>query len=167
MDSIWSGTVVMQAHELPLELQDLLQAGWLVGPAGSLLLRGMFGSGWRSDWSPKDVAVHECEVNDVWIPQEGLPIERSLFLSGAVSRARSFVTLAMKSAQELKSADLLVAVIGLGVMEDYLTHGTTVKFFTRRGEYPRYFDDLESYQMEAMAVIESSDQSSGDPTSLL
>lgn len=148
---------ILRQGELPAELQDILRSGWIVGPAGSLLLKRLFGSGWGSDWLPEEVAHHEFEVNDVWIPSEGLPQERSLFLSGVVSRARSFALLAMEDAQKFDSGDLLVAGISQGIDDDYLTHGATVKFFTRRGEYPRFLDDLESYRIEAMAVVEPED----------
>ncbi|MBE3205749.1 MULTISPECIES: hypothetical protein [Parafrankia] len=157
MKTIWRESRVLRQDELPMELQDILRSGWLVGPAGSLLLKDLFGPGWRSDWPPETVAHHEREVNDVWIPPDGLPQERSLFLSGAVSRARSFALLAMESAQKFDPGDRLVAVISQGIDDDYRTHGATVKFFTRRGEYPRFYDDLEGYRIEAMAVVEPED----------
>jgi hypothetical protein len=48
-------------------------------------------------------------------------------------------------------------VVGTGVGPDFLDHGTTVKFFTRRGAYPRWFDDVEGFKGEAMAFISMSD----------
>lgn len=144
-------------QHLPSELRALLDEGWCVGPAGSLLLKGLYGEHSGSDWLSEDVAKHEYEVNDVWIPTSDLQEERGHFLEGAASRAFGFVILALQSARPLKASSSLVAVISIGFDEDYLTSGTTVKLFTHRGSYPRYFDNLERFQLEAMAIVEVSD----------
>ncbi|MFF2328287.1 MULTISPECIES: hypothetical protein [unclassified Streptomyces] len=147
----------LPGEDLPGELRSLVDEGWEVGPAGSLLLRGMHGSGWRSDWTREEVSRHELDVNDVWIPPTGLDESRDVFLPGLVARAREFLSCAMKSAHGLESADLLVGIISIGVDDDFLDHGATVKLSTRRGGFPDYYDDLERFQFEGMAVVEAAD----------
>lgn len=143
---------------LPDELQDLVESGWRIGPAGSLLLVGRYGdgSGWRSDWLIEEIAQHELEVNDVSIPCDDLPETRDLFLRAAVARSRVFAEAALRAAWELQASESLVAIVSVGVDDDYLTHGATVKFATRREGFPEFYANLERFQHEAMAIIESS-----------
>lgn len=146
--------------ELPTELLDILDQGWVTGPGGSLLLRGMCGSKWRHNVPPPlDISEYEIEINDVWIPSIGLPSNRDSFLLELTARARMFAVGAIESARGLRSADLLVAVISVGVDDDYLTHGGTVKLFTQRGEVRRRFEDLERFTLEGMAVLLAEDLS--------
>lgn len=142
---------------LPDELQGLVDNGWQTGPAGSLLLVGCYGdgAGWRSDWKAEEIAEHELEVNDVRIFCDDLPKARDLFLRAAVARSRAFADAALKAAWELQESEFLVAIVSVGVDDDYLTHGATVKFATRRGGFPEYYANLERFQYEAMAIIES------------
>jgi hypothetical protein len=157
MDSLWRDSRILRQADLPAENQDTLTSGWQVGPARSLLLAGLYGPGWRTDWPQQDVAQHEFEVNDVFISGLGLPVERDRFLVGMASRARTFTYLALEAAQSFECSELLVAVIGIGVDDDFLTQGATVKLFTRRGRYPQSFDDLERFHLEAMAVVDIQD----------
>ncbi|MCX5009197.1 hypothetical protein OHB05_42540 [Streptomyces sp. NBC_00638] len=155
---LWQAVAEREDPEiLPDDLRDLAESGWRIGPAGSLLLVGCYGdgSGWRNDWQTEKIAQHELEVNDVSIPCDDLPKERDQFLRAAVARSRSFVVAAIEAAHGLKSAESLVAIVSVGVDDDYLTHGATVKFATRRGGFPEAYADLERFQYEAMAVIES------------
>ena len=144
-------------ESLPGELQDILAAGWLEGPGGSLLLSALYGAGWRDDWAHVDVALHEYEVNDVWVPTGSLPDERELFLAAMTGRARSFATAALSLARRLDEVNAVLAVISVGVDDDYLTSGTTVKFFTQRGNYPRFYDALDRFELEALAVLDIND----------
>ncbi|WP_433183571.1 hypothetical protein [Actinoallomurus sp. CA-150999] len=137
-----------------MELYDLLREGWIIGPVESMLLRGLYSSGWRSDWKVNSVSGYEFEVNDVGITDVGLPSDRDRFLEALVARARSFACHAIKDAQNLNYGNLLTAVISIGIDDDYLTHGATVKFFTRTAGCPQFFDDIERFQLEAMAIIE-------------
>ena len=141
-------------ESLPEELQDILAAGWLEGPGGSLLLGALYGAGWRDDWAHVDVALHEYEVNDVWVPSRGLPDERELFLVAMTGRAKSFAIAALSLARRLDEGKAILAVISVGVDDDYLTSGTTVKFFTRRGNYPHFYDVLDRFELEALAVLD-------------
>lgn len=142
---------------LPDELQDLVEIGWQNGPAGSLLLAGCYGdgAGWRSDWQAEEIAQRELEVNDVGISCDDLPKAREPFLRAAVARSRAFAGAALKAARGLQESELLVAIVSVGVDDDYLTHGATVKFATRRGGFPESYANLERFQYEAMAIIDS------------
>jgi hypothetical protein len=148
--------------ELPVELTDLLSAGWCIGPASSLLLQGLFGSGWRTDWLPDEVSQHEYEVNDVWISPNGIPGPHDAFLGSLLARAVKFALVGLRAARELEASDCLVAVISLDIEEDSSVNGATVKFLTRRSGYPSSFDNLERFQFEAMAILDSADASRFD-----
>ncbi|MEI8413110.1 MULTISPECIES: hypothetical protein [unclassified Kribbella] len=143
--------------DLPDDLQDLVESGWRTGPAGALVLTGCYGegAGWRDDWQAETISQHELEVNDVAIPCDDLSKERDLFLRGAVARSRAFVGAAFRAARALPASEFLVAVVSVGVDEGYLTHGATVKFATRRGGFPAFYEDLERFQDEAMAMIDA------------
>ncbi|WP_143121553.1 hypothetical protein [Saccharopolyspora antimicrobica] len=144
------------ARTLPEELRDLVERGWRIGPNGALLFAACYddGAGWRSDWRAEEIAQHELEVNDIGIPCGDFPKERAPFLNGAVARSYAFSRAALGAARGLPASELLVAIISVGVDDDYLMHGATVKFATRRDGFPTAYDDLERFQYEAMAVIE-------------
>jgi hypothetical protein len=155
---LWQATNEIENSEvLPDELQDLVEGGWRIGPAGSLLLTGCYGGGcgWRSDWPTEEIAEYELEVNDVGIPSDDFPKARDLFLRGAVARSRLFAGAALRASHNLKVSELLVAIVSVGVDDEYLMHGATVKFATRRGGFPNVYANLEQFQSEAMAIINS------------
>lgn len=154
---LWKVTGVGDPEILPEELLDLIDGGWRTGPAGSLLLDGCYGdgSGWRGDWQAGDIAQHELDVNDVGIPCHDLPQEREPFLRGAVARSRAFADAALRAAHGLPAADSLVAIVSVGVDDDFLTHGATVKFATERGGFPETFAELDRFRFEAMAVLDA------------
>ncbi len=153
MAPLWGSGQFDPLSELPEEVVELLQEGWIVGSADALLLKSLYGTGWARHWGPDDVAHYECEINDVWVSPEGLPSDRESFLTGMVERTRNFAGRAILSARPHVACDSLTAVISIGVDDDYLTHGGTVKFFTRRGRRLAQYEELERYQLEAMAVI--------------
>jgi hypothetical protein len=157
MSLLWTEAESFLGRDLPAELRELLDEGWVVGPATALLLKGQFGAGWRSDWKPANVARHEYEVNDVGVPSDGISPERDQFLPALVARARDFAVRALGAAGGMPAADLLTAVISVGIDDDYSTHGGTVRFFTRRGGSPRFYEDLERFRLEAMAVVDVHD----------
>ena len=145
-------------NNLPLDLQEILDGGWKMGPARSLLLTHMHGSGWRDDWTPDIVGREEWEVNDVYIESWGLPTDKSTFQTIMAARAFVFAVSAMLDAYGMDSADTLVCVISIVDDEDYLTGGTTARFFTKRGGYPKVFDgDLETFSINAVAVFDMHD----------
>jgi hypothetical protein len=56
----------------------------------------------------------------------------------------------------------MTATVNTGVVADVLVHGTFVRLTTGRGVPSRsfdlaFFDDLESFKMDAMAVLTASD----------
>ncbi|QHY97872.1 hypothetical protein SSPS47_22435 [Streptomyces sp. S4.7] len=142
---------------IPEDLRDLIDGGWRTGPAGALLLNGCYGdgSGWRGDWQSGDVARHELDVNDVGIPCHDLPEEREAYLRGAVARSRAFAVAALRAANGLPAADTLMAIVSVGVDDDFLTHGATVKFATQRGQFPETYAELDRFRFEAMAVLDA------------
>jgi hypothetical protein len=160
-----SAEILGRDPQLPDELRAIIEAGWVVGPDGSLLLAGLWGDSWSRDRRPVQVASYEYEVNDVFVPSADLTGDPDRYLSRVAARGIRFAVRAMRAAVGLAAADSLVAVVGTGVGEDFLTHGTTVKFFTRRGSYPRWFEDLEGFTTEAIAVLDMSDAANAHPGS--
>lgn len=154
---LWKATGTGDPAILPEELRDLIDGGWRTGPAGTLLLNGCYGdgSGWRKDWQAGDVAQHELAVNDVGIPCGDLPEEREPFLRGAAARSRAFAEAALRAAHGLPAAESLVAIVSVGVDDDFLTHGATVKFATERGGFPETYAELDRFVFEAMAVLDA------------
>ncbi|MGW8359030.1 hypothetical protein ACWGK1_00410 [Streptomyces wedmorensis] len=162
MRPLWGEVVETEnPRVLPEELRDLIRGGWRIGPADSLLLVGCYGdgSGWRDDWQVGEVSRHELEVNDVRIPCDDLPRARDVFLRDSVARSRAFIGAALMAARGFQSSDQLVAIVSVGVDDDYRMHGVTIKFATRRGGFPEVYENLERYGFEAMAVIELPDVS--------
>ncbi len=101
---------------------------------------------------------------DYRTPEGELPEQVRRFLSGAASRGLAFASRALARAlqQQPDAAGALVSVISTGVAGDVLVHGTAVKFTTARGKPsgwfdPRWFDDLERFKLDAMAVLSISD----------
>jgi hypothetical protein len=93
-------------------------------------------------------------------PGGEFPAEIQVYLHGMAARGLSFASRAVSLAarQGLDAADALVGIVSTGVSGDVLVHGTHVHFTTARGAPSRrfdlsWFDDLERFKMEAMAVI--------------
>jgi hypothetical protein len=89
------------------------------------------------------------------------------FLASMACRAVTFAARALALAvdQLPGTADMLTAIVSTGIEGDILVHGTTVKFTTARGTPSgcfdiHWFDDLESFKLEAMAVLTKGDASS-------
>ena len=86
------------------------------------------------------------------------------FLRGMAQRGLTFAAraLALADRQQLPGGGGLTAIISTGVVADVLVHGTFVRFTTARGVPSRsfdlaWFDDLERFKLEAMAVLIASD----------
>lgn len=140
---------------LPAELTEILAHGWTVAQGGALGLTALTAAAAAAD--PGRVAWWEIDTNDVHIPDDDLRTDPATYLPRVAARGRTFAAAALRRARGLPGADALVAVVGTGADEDFVEHGTTVKFFTRRGDYPRWFDDLEGFELEAMAVLDAAD----------
>jgi hypothetical protein len=148
-----------QEVEVPLtgELDVILRTGWYTADCGALLLRetGLHAKSWPCD--EREVADREYEVNDIRIPDHDIDRERDRFLLTMTSRALRFAKAAMRGAEGMPESDKLRALLSTGIDDDYLSHGTTVRFFTTRGGHPDWLDDLENFTIETMMVLDMSD----------
>ncbi|GAA3825847.1 hypothetical protein GCM10022226_53260 [Sphaerisporangium flaviroseum] len=145
------------ARPLPEALQEIVDAGWGYRSGGSLLLAALCDSVVDAPPPGEQYFATEYHVNDIWVLGEDLDPTRDVYLRAIAGRALVFAWVALNEARQLPEFGTLAAVVGTGVADDFLLHGTTVRFFTRRGDYPSWFDDLESYELEAMALLDASD----------
>ncbi|MET8262888.1 hypothetical protein ABZU92_02735 [Micromonospora arida] len=139
--------------------QETLDAGWTVEPSGALLLAGH---------RPKHLhpipvealGEGEYEVNDVHVSLDDLGRETADFLPRAASRGLHVARRMLASARGLPGSATLLAAVAIHVDvddEDFALQGATIRFFSRRGSYPPWFDELETYTREAIAVLDLSD----------
>jgi hypothetical protein len=150
--------------DLPSDLNEVAKAGWVVGPQRTILLKSLWGTGWRTSIQPSEVGSYEYEVNDVYASLSDLATERSTYLHRSAVRGISFAVRMLGGAAAIPEAELLVAVVSISIDEEdetFLMQGATVRFFSRRGDYPMWFEDLERYQNEAIAVLNMSDLAVG------
>jgi hypothetical protein len=101
---------------------------------------------------------------DYRMPDGEYPSDISRFLHDMAARSLTFATraLALAGRQALPGAAELKAIVNTGVRGDVLVHGTHITFTTARGSPSRsfdmrWFDDLERFQLEAMAVLTMAD----------
>jgi hypothetical protein len=143
--------------EMPEELADILRDGWYTADCGALLL--VRAGGHARSWPCEAAAIarREYEVNDIRVPDLDLDEERGKFLRALARRAGGFARAALQLAVGSQASEDLAAVISVGIDDDYLSHGATVKFFTMRGDYPDWFDDLERFKGEAMMLLQIGD----------
>ncbi len=140
--------------------QSVVEAGWIVGPNGALLLRAMNGNSWSGEFDPSEIGHYEYEVNDVYISLSGLRGDMRRYLPRAASRGLFFARRMLRNASALEGGDRLLALVSIFADEDYegfFLQGATVKFFSRRGHYPDWFEDLEGFQREAIAILDLAD----------
>ncbi|MFC7744534.1 hypothetical protein ACFQXA_31715 [Nocardiopsis composta] len=102
---------------------------------------------------PAELIRTELEVNDFRIDDEDLVHDSGSYLRRAVSRGLLFAAACLRRAADLPEAGRLRAVVITGVDDDFLTHGTTVKFFLHRGGLPDRYRDVERYPLEGIAVL--------------
>ncbi|RAY13442.1 hypothetical protein DPM19_20490 [Actinomadura craniellae] len=144
------------APDLPGDLREIVEAGWTTGPAGTLLLAVQYRDRWNPEVGEADVGAYEYEINDIHVSTADLPVDEGL-PARAAARGLTFALRAMERAAGLPGADLLAAVVSTPIDEEFLESGTTVKFFTRRGRHPDWFDDLERFQLDGVALVEMPD----------
>jgi hypothetical protein len=145
---------------LPEDVLRIVEAGWAVGPRGSLLLSALWGGGWRREIDAPEVGRYEYDVNDVYISLSDLRPDIDVYLSRAASRGIAVALRLLEDAKNLPGSDTLLAVVSVPVdMEsnDFLLQGTTVRFFTQRGDYPDWFENLERFELDAISVLEMED----------
>ncbi|MET7375307.1 hypothetical protein [Micromonospora arida] len=139
--------------------QDTLDAGWTVEPGGALLLLRHRPK--HLQHIPAEaLGEGEYEVNDVHVSLDDLGRETADFLPRAASRGLHFARRMLAAARGLPGSETLLAAVAIHVDvadEDFALQGATIRFFTRRGHYPRWFDELETYTHEAIAVLDPSD----------
>jgi hypothetical protein len=139
--------------------QSVIDAGWMIGPSGSLLLTALWG-GRRTDLPAAEVGPYEYEVNDANVPLDDLMDDEERFLGRAASRALHFAGQLLGKASNLPGSETLQSLVSIFIDktdEDFALQGANVKFFTRRGEPLPWLDDLEKFQLSAIAVMEVSD----------
>ena len=139
----------------PPDVQDTLDAGWTVGPNGALLLAAH----WRRDRHdiPADaLGDGEHEVNDVFVSLRDLAPGSPAFLPRAAARCLAFAGRMLTESHGLPGSADLLATVSVSTDtddEDFAVQGGTVRFFTRRGAHPGFYDDLEAFPHEALAVL--------------
>ena len=146
----------------------LIEAGWIVGPQGGLLLR------WGSrcflgervlprDEARESLGDDEYEVNDIHVDIRDLGPPSEEYLRAAIQRGLTIAMALLSSAAGLPGSETLTAVVGMPCdLEDELAplQSPNLRFFTRRGRYPAFYLDgghLARFACEAVAVLEISD----------
>ncbi len=149
-------------QDIPADTQAIIDAGWIIGPQGALLLKANCPHP-KSSLDPSQVAHYEYDINDLYVTLTDLRTNMDLYLPRAVRRGLSIAQTLLLEATELPGSETLVAVVSMWAdteNEDFLNQGVRPRFFTRRGAYPRWFDDLEPFKLEAIALLELPDISS-------
>ncbi|WFE99557.1 hypothetical protein [Micromonospora sp. WMMD964] len=139
--------------------QDTLDAGWVVEPSGALLVAAHRPKGLR-DIPADALGDGEYEINDVHVSLADLGGETDDFLPRAASRGLHFARRMLAEARGLPGSETLLATVAINVDvddEDFSLQGATIRFFSRRGSHPPWFDELETYTLEAIAVLDMSD----------
>jgi hypothetical protein len=115
--------------------------------------------------SPKHPVPLEADPDmDYRLPGGELPADVLGYLRAMAGRGLTFASRALMLAHKkrLPGADELIAFVNTGIVGDVLVHGTHIHFTTARGEPsgwfdPSWFDDLEKFKLEAMAVLTMAD----------
>lgn len=155
----------ISSHQLPPDAAQIVNAGWTVGPHGALLLKALLGavvdSGPdRNMGNQVNIGEYEYHANDVYLSLTDLRVDMELYLRSAAVRGLVFAKEMLREAPGLPHADSLCAIVSISVdigNEDFLLQGATVHFTTRRGGYPDWIDDLEGFELEAIAVLQMVD----------
>lgn len=99
------------SHELPPDLDQIARAGWVLGPCGAILLKALWGSGWRTSIDASEVGPYEYEVNDVYGSLVDLTADQAMYLNRAAARGVSFAMRMLTDATPLPGADSLIATV--------------------------------------------------------
>ncbi|GAA2001796.1 hypothetical protein GCM10009799_31250 [Nocardiopsis rhodophaea] len=144
---------------LPLDLRECAEGEWGRSSSGVLTPDGPPPS-WTARLAgadPEELMKAELDVNDIRVDDEDLTGDPHTYLSKVVARGFLFAGSCLLRARNLPEAGDLRAVMSTGITEDFLIHGTTVKFFLRRGGLPKCFHDVEGYKIEGLAPISIDD----------
>ncbi|WP_425720134.1 hypothetical protein [Micromonospora sp. DT233] len=99
-------------------------------------------------------------MNDVYVPLSDLVQNEAKYLNSAAARCLSFAARMLRDAATLPGAESLLTIVSVFVDEEdeeFFLQGANVRFFSRRGDYPNWFEDLGRYQKEAIAVVDIAD----------
>lgn len=146
--------------ELPDDAQYILEMGWCVGPSGVLLLRALWDPAWNPTIDPSEIGDYEYHNNDVSVRLDDLDNALDSYLVMAALRGVRFAKSLLQDASGLPGAETLQAPVSVFIDRNddlFPIQGVTVRFFTRRGHYPRWLEHLEGFEREAIAVLELSD----------
>ncbi|MFW5419804.1 hypothetical protein J0910_24605 [Nocardiopsis sp. CNT-189] len=160
-----TATPISGGEGLPGPLQEIAEAAWGRGASG-VLSPGGPPPAWteaEAGAGPEELMRTELEVNDFKIDDEDLVPDPDSYLRRTVSRGLLFASACLRRAADLPEAGRLRAVVITGVDDDFLTHGTTVKFFLHRGGLPSRYQDVERYILEGIAVLGPDDLPSLEP----
>jgi hypothetical protein len=156
-----SGGSVLPADPRELDdVRDIIDAGWTVGPNGALFLAACWGDGWSRDVDAAAVGQVEYEVNDVHISLRDLAEDMESYLPKAAERGLAFARYMLHKALALPDSNRLHAAVSISVDkedEDFLIQGAVVRFYSDRGRHPDWYDDLERFNSEAIAVLDFDD----------
>ncbi|MFK4244181.1 hypothetical protein ACI2KV_14985 [Micromonospora chokoriensis] len=154
-----SAAFAVDQPTVPEMEQTTLDAGWTVEPSGALLLV-RHRPKCMHDIPAEALGGGEYEINDVYVSLDDLGRESVDFLPRAASRGLYFARRMLASARGLPGSETLLAAVAIHVDvddEDFALQGATIRFFSRRGSYPDWFDELETFTLEAIAVLDMSD----------
>ncbi len=81
-------------------------------------------------------------------------------MARAAHEGLDFAHACLRAADGLPAADLLIGVVSVTtwVDEDFWMQGIVVRFYTTRGDYPDWYDDLERYERNAIALARLSEE---------
>jgi len=108
---------------------------------------------------PDRIGSYEYEINDVYLSLDDLHGGDDL-LPRAAARTIDVARRLLRAGLRLPGSGTLTAVAAVHVDADdelFDLQGGRVRLFTRRGEHPSWFDDLETFEQEALALLDRSD----------
>jgi hypothetical protein len=144
----------------PRDARAVLAGGWTLGPHGALLLADRW-TGAAGPVLPNQIGSYEYDINDVYLSLDDLRGGDDL-LPRAAARTIDVARRLLRAGLRLPGSGTLTAVAAVHVDADdelFDLQGGRVRLFTRRGQHPSWFDDLETFEKEALAVLDRSDVS--------
>ena len=145
---------------LPGDARAVLAGGWVLGPHGALLLADRW-SGHAGPVRADRIGSYEYEINDVHLSLDDLRGGDDL-LPRAAARTIDVARRLLRAGRRLPGSGTLTAVAAVHVDADdelFDLQGGRVRLFTRRGEHPSWFGDLEAFEHEALALLDHADVS--------
>lgn len=154
------GATIDAEPELPDDAQYIFELGWCMGPSGVLLLRALWDPAWNPMIDESEIGDYEYHNNDVDVRLNDLDNTLDDYLAMAAIRGVRFAKSLLETASQLPGSETLQAPVSVFIDrgdELFPIQGINIRFFTRRGRYPRWFEDLEAFERHAIAVLELSD----------